>query len=298
MSGQCTHYLLVWGRGVIWAVTTPTLNMEVHNDGIHVSLIIWMWVYSPMSEMACMWALDLGLIWGFPKPGLSKSVAKIPTRSQNNTHWLTKSHLAVLLPSHALPWARDWWVQVYRSMGGWGMMSHRLYHSMGDIIPVWCTYHLLCVCFPGTCIHVRSCLLYMYMCTCSTHWSSALPSLFFVLSSFLPFFLPFFLPPSLPAERKTSLGKDWHPTCLRCDNCDRLLTPGKHSEVHLYICTCIHVYCTCTGIWVGLILTKESSPILSSLVCSDWVVCMNVYYPSYNVHVHVALGFHCPCTCI
>ena len=33
------------------------------------------------------------------------------------------------------------------------------------------------------------------------------------------------------AERRSSLGKDWHPTCLRCDSCDRLLSPGGHSEV-------------------------------------------------------------------
>ena len=39
------------------------------------------------------------------------------------------------------------------------------------------------------------------------------------------------LPPV--AERKSSLGKEWHPTCLRCENCDRLLSPGRHSEVHI-----------------------------------------------------------------
>lgn len=31
------------------------------------------------------------------------------------------------------------------------------------------------------------------------------------------------------AERKTILGKDWHSRCLRCDNCDKALTPGQHS---------------------------------------------------------------------
>ncbi|KAL5505530.1 hypothetical protein EMCRGX_G006978 [Ephydatia muelleri] len=32
------------------------------------------------------------------------------------------------------------------------------------------------------------------------------------------------------AERKTSLGHDWHPTCLRCENCNKILQPGSHSE--------------------------------------------------------------------
>ncbi|GAB1608479.1 association domain-containing 2-like isoform X1 [Argonauta hians] len=32
------------------------------------------------------------------------------------------------------------------------------------------------------------------------------------------------------AERKTSLGKEWHPRCLRCDQCDKVLVPGQHAE--------------------------------------------------------------------
>ncbi|XP_046393142.1 cysteine-rich protein 1-like [Ischnura elegans] len=32
------------------------------------------------------------------------------------------------------------------------------------------------------------------------------------------------------AERKTSLGKDWHSSCLRCEKCNKTLTPGGHSE--------------------------------------------------------------------
>ena len=39
------------------------------------------------------------------------------------------------------------------------------------------------------------------------------------------------LSPSLPAERKVILGKDWHSHCLRCDECDKPLTPGQHSAV-------------------------------------------------------------------
>lgn len=32
------------------------------------------------------------------------------------------------------------------------------------------------------------------------------------------------------AERKTSLGRDWHPTCLKCYECGRVLSPGQHAE--------------------------------------------------------------------
>ncbi|KAK9712574.1 LIM domain [Popillia japonica] len=32
------------------------------------------------------------------------------------------------------------------------------------------------------------------------------------------------------AERKTSLGKDWHAGCLRCEKCNKTLTPGSHAE--------------------------------------------------------------------
>ena len=32
------------------------------------------------------------------------------------------------------------------------------------------------------------------------------------------------------AERKTSLGRDWHGSCLRCEKCNKTLVPGQHSE--------------------------------------------------------------------
>ncbi|XP_072051639.1 cysteine-rich protein 1-like [Amphiura filiformis] len=32
------------------------------------------------------------------------------------------------------------------------------------------------------------------------------------------------------AERKTSLGKDWHRACLKCMACNKTLNPGAHSE--------------------------------------------------------------------
>uniref|UniRef100_A0A452IS30 LIM zinc-binding domain-containing protein n=1 Tax=Gopherus agassizii TaxID=38772 RepID=A0A452IS30_9SAUR len=35
----------------------------------------------------------------------------------------------------------------------------------------------------------------------------------------------------LTAERKRSLGKDYHPLCLKCYQCKRQLSPGQHAEV-------------------------------------------------------------------
>ncbi|XP_048372073.1 cysteine-rich protein 2 [Sphaerodactylus townsendi] len=32
------------------------------------------------------------------------------------------------------------------------------------------------------------------------------------------------------AEKVTSLGKDWHRPCLRCERCGKTLTPGSHAE--------------------------------------------------------------------
>jgi len=31
------------------------------------------------------------------------------------------------------------------------------------------------------------------------------------------------------AEKKTSMGKDWHSTCLKCERCSKTLAPGSHA---------------------------------------------------------------------
>ncbi|KAK1339518.1 hypothetical protein QTO34_020201 [Cnephaeus nilssonii] len=38
---------------------------------------------------------------------------------------------------------------------------------------------------------------------------------------------------SPPAEKVSSLGKDWHKFCLKCERCSKTLTPGGHAEVSL-----------------------------------------------------------------
>lgn len=38
-------------------------------------------------------------------------------------------------------------------------------------------------------------------------------------------------PTDSAAERKQSLGYDWHPECLRCEECGKRLNPGQHAEV-------------------------------------------------------------------
>jgi len=32
------------------------------------------------------------------------------------------------------------------------------------------------------------------------------------------------------AERRQSLGYDWHPYCLKCEECGKVLNPGQHAE--------------------------------------------------------------------
>lgn len=46
---------------------------------------------------------------------------------------------------------------------------------------------------------------------------------------------------SFLAERKQSLGYNWHPECLRCEECGKRLNPGQHAE-HKGVPYC-HVPC-------------------------------------------------------
>lgn len=43
------------------------------------------------------------------------------------------------------------------------------------------------------------------------------------------------------AERMHSLGYNWHPECLRCEECGKRLNPGQHAE-HKGVPYC-HVPC-------------------------------------------------------
>lgn len=55
-----------------------------------------------------------------------------------------------------------------------------------------------------------------------------------------------------PAEKVTSLGKDWHRPCLRCERCSKTLTPGGHAEVR--VCQPQNPGCTpgdARGVWLG-----------------------------------------------
>ena len=35
------------------------------------------------------------------------------------------------------------------------------------------------------------------------------------------------------AERRQSMGFDWHRECLKCEECNKVLNPGQHAEVSL-----------------------------------------------------------------
>ncbi|KAJ8311899.1 hypothetical protein KUTeg_010547 [Tegillarca granosa] len=50
----------------------------------------------------------------------------------------------------------------------------------------------------------------------------AMKALYFVVKLIIKY--------SISAERKTSLGKNWHPNCLRCEECGKILAPGQHAE--------------------------------------------------------------------
>lgn len=68
------------------------------------------------------------------------------------------------------------------------------------------------------------------------HWSSwtsfKLRSVKITVAELYPkikFFLIFLW--LFAAEQRNSLGKVWHPGCLRCEECGKRLNPGQHSEV-------------------------------------------------------------------
>lgn len=48
------------------------------------------------------------------------------------------------------------------------------------------------------------------------------------------------------AEKVTSLGKDWHRPCLRCEKCKKVLSSGSHAEVR-------RPY----DVWIGKIKSRE-----------------------------------------
>lgn len=75
---------------------------------------------------------------------------------------------------------------------------------------------------------------------------------------------------SILAEKVTSLGKDWHRPCLRCERCGKTLTPGGHAEVsHQWAWTGLgwQTFCSIgakrdelwSGLGFGLILSPMSS---------------------------------------
>ena len=37
---------------------------------------------------------------------------------------------------------------------------------------------------------------------------------------------------SFTAERRQSMGNVFHPDCLKCQECGKILKPGQHAEVH------------------------------------------------------------------
>lgn len=70
--------------------------------------------------------------------------------------------------------------------------------------------------------------------SCWWAWEDLLSGLcFFFIAWALSnlFFFPFYLSLAPAAEKVTSLGKDWHKFCLKCERCNKTLTAGGHAEV-------------------------------------------------------------------
>ncbi|KAK2919398.1 hypothetical protein Q8A73_003769 [Channa argus] len=55
-------------------------------------------------------------------------------------------------------------------------------------------------------------------------------SIFISLISTHPWASPGLLPSPFQSEKKRSLGRDYHPLCLKCQKCNRQLTAGQHAE--------------------------------------------------------------------
>ncbi|RWS26172.1 ras association domain-containing protein 2-like protein [Leptotrombidium deliense] len=60
-------------------------------------------------------------------------------------------------------------------------------------------------------------------------------------------------------RRKSSLGYDWHPECLRCEECGKRLNPGQHAE-HKGVPYC---YIPCYGVLFGPQLYGHGSKVES-----------------------------------
>ncbi|KAK0148028.1 Cysteine-rich protein 2 [Merluccius polli] len=40
---------------------------------------------------------------------------------------------------------------------------------------------------------------------------------------------------AMEPEKVSSLGKEWHKLCLKCDRCNKLLTAGGHAELSVEV---------------------------------------------------------------
>ena len=65
------------------------------------------------------------------------------------------------------------------------------------------------------------------------------------------------------AERKTSLGREWHPSCLKCKQCGKVLSPGQHAEVSDH----------------NMMLRLQASCMQSSEMLWSYVCNMTVHHP-------------------
>ena len=98
---------------------------------------------------------------------------------------------------------------------------------------------------------------------------------------------------SLLAERKTSLGKDWHGFCLKCEKCKKTLTPGQHSVV-LCVCVCACAcVCVCARARVCVLACVRAC--VCMCVCAR---CVCLFLCVRVVCVRVCVLCVCVCVCV
>ena len=82
---------------------------------------------------------------------------------------------------------------------------------------------------------------------------------------------------SVAAERKTSLGYDWHPQCLKCEMCEKTLQPGRHLEVQM-LCVCVRTClraCACVCVCVCACVCMAVCVCMYVCVCVCVCVCVS-----------------------
>ncbi|RXN29835.1 cysteine-rich 2-like isoform X1 [Labeo rohita] len=64
----------------------------------------------------------------------------------------------------------------------------------------------------------------------------------------------------LIAEKVSSLGKNWHRFCLKCERCSKILSPGGHAELLLHLHACLLERLICVPAVEKQFISHEGNP--------------------------------------